>query len=206
MKKNIVLMLVIQAFILGSAFANSKAKKFHVYGALNMGREFTETAENSNDTAYYNTFHFERPGIGFGADYLLDLELLSPRIKWRSGFYYEMKRTTQQVSAHTAGLSSRDDSIDLQAKILSFTGLYDLKHYDLLFGVNYTLMDSDDDREFDDFEVKDDYGFHAGFGYERNQYRYQIIYRYLTHDTKADDGYKGKIDLSSVLLTVGSYF
>ena len=171
-----------------------------------MGKEFKETAENSADTAFYNTHHFERPGIGFGADYLLDLELLSPRIKWRAGFYYEMKRTTEQVSFLTTGGSTRDESIDLQAKILSFTGLYNVKHYDLLFGVNYTLMDSDADSDFNDFEVKDDYGFHAGFGYERNTYRYQIIYRYLTHETKADDGYKGKIDLSSVLLTVGSYF
>ena len=171
-----------------------------------MGREFSEIAENSNDAAFYNKIHFERPGFGFGADYSLDLELISPRIKWRAGFYYEMKRAVQQVSYLTTNGSTRDESLELQAKILSFTGIYKTKIYDLLFGANYTLMDTDADSYYNDYEVKDDYGFHAGFGYERNDLRYQLVYRYLTHETKADDGYKGKIDLSSILLTVGTYY
>lgn len=171
-----------------------------------MGKNFTELAEDDADNAYFNAYHFERPGFGFGVDYKIDQKFISDRINWRAGFYYEMNRTTQQVSLMNTAGSTRDEEVELQAKIFSVTGVYPRQHYDLLFGFNYTMMTSDADDAFNDYEVKDDYGFHAGAGYERGGYRYQIVYRYLTHETEADDGYEGQIDLSSVLLTVGSYF
>lgn len=179
-------------------------KKMYVYGAINMGRRFEEIGEADNNAAAWGLVHFERPGFGIGVDYRLDQKFLMDELEWRAGFYYELKRESQQLTS-TAG-TTRQSDLELQAKILSITALYKLEQFDVLLGANYTLMDSDGSNNYKNHDVKNDYGFHAGAGYERDGLRYQLVYRYLTHETKDDNGYTGEINLSSFLITIGKYF
>ena len=45
-----------------------------------------------------------------------------------------------------------------------------------------------------------------GFGFDWSKMRFQTIYKMNTFETDADGGYNGKLDLSSLLLTVGFVF
>ena len=179
-------------------------KKFYVYAAINMGREFDEIGEADNNAAGYMKVHFERPGFGVGFDYKLEQKFIKDFLEWRAGFYYELQRTSLQISS-TAG-ATRESELELQAKIISLTALMPRNFYDIMLGINYTIMDSDGTENLEDHRVKNDYGFHAGIGVEKNKWRLQLLYRYLTNETKDKNGYEGQINLSSFLITLGQYF
>ncbi|MBD63741.1 MAG: hypothetical protein CME62_00925 [Halobacteriovoraceae bacterium] len=192
---------------------SNEVKRFHVYGAMNLGRKFDEVAEGDNDATTYSIVNFERPGFGLGVDYDLDIRLLWDELYWRVGIYHEFNRESWQVSQFStsgAGGSTgvtRESEVEYQATILSFTGmLYRENGWDLLAGLNYTNMNSSGSDQLKDYEAKNDWGLHGGVGYEYDGLRYQFIYRYLTHETKGDNGYEGYLNLSSYLITIGKYF
>lgn len=198
-------------FSLLALFAfSAKAKNLFIYGALQAQRSYTELG-HSNDGEIRYVHDFERSAYGLGAEWRFSDEgdfFFGAGALYQHAIKVKQNTTFKNQDQDPRSFTSRDDLQHI-ALLHGYFNAYKRVHENLKFfiGVQATVPDLRSHGRFDKYRLDNGLGYRTGLEMDLSKaWSSQLYYRHALLDTEDANGYKGELNISSLMFALGRRF